>query len=475
MSTVSTQLRLTIAAGAIAAVITGAFLVSCAPAKQATIANQPTSVQLSQAEFLAGMTPVQGPGIIVTLHDSTKPLPNGLPPGMTPPNLIHDTDINQVVDELKAGGAEAIAVNDQRLVAITPIRCAGPTIFVNFIPQTPPFTIKAIGSPKTLAATLNIPGGIASQIKRFDASMLSVEETQSLRLPAFSERSVPYYAKPVSLIEAPFTDSEISKGMQNESSTTSTAGKTRTMIGYGLDLLLSGKRYCRAREKSLSANAGIPVDGFIEIIEVNRRPSSVPATQLLAMFQSPPPLRLRLKEQNGHTRTVTFVTKAGFSVPSDAAIAEDRAEDIASKKADLSTANQALANTKQQLESKLHEALPQDDARALRAAFLVEQRFGDATGQVQFASEYQAWCRKKNNSESFIQATQSLLRAQTEMRQALTEEASDFPTASQSRRLLPELHLLAIQLSNKQFAVSMKQGLVNVSVSLIQEKPLPTV
>ena len=152
---------------------------------------------LDQARLLAGLTPVQGPGVVVTLNDSKQRLPKNMPSGMTPPNLIHDSDINAVVNELKAAGAEAIAVNGQRLVAISPVRCAGSTIFVNNTPMAPPFIIKAIGDSKTLASAMNLPGGISTQIKAFDPAMFSVEESDTLTLPAYSGGSQPRYARPL--------------------------------------------------------------------------------------------------------------------------------------------------------------------------------------------------------------------------------------------------------------------------------------
>ena len=168
-------------------------------AQQAALlgAAQPAPYQspLGQAKLLAGLTPVQGPGVIVTLNDSKKPLPR-LPAGITP-NIIHDTDINQVVNELKAAGAEAISVNDQRLVATSAIRNAGPTIFVNNTPQTPPYVIKAIGNPKSITAALNLKGGIAAAFRSFDPAMFSVQEARALRLPAYDGGGTePRYARP---------------------------------------------------------------------------------------------------------------------------------------------------------------------------------------------------------------------------------------------------------------------------------------
>ena len=153
--------------------------------------------QLAQAQFLAGLTDVKGPGVLVTMDDSKLPYPKDMPPGLTPQNIIHDNDIGQVVNELKAAGAEAISVNDQRLVAVSPIRCAGPTIFINNTPQTPPYVIKAIGDPKILITALDIPGGITSALKAFDPAMFKVDKSpKPLLIPAYAGGLETRYAVP---------------------------------------------------------------------------------------------------------------------------------------------------------------------------------------------------------------------------------------------------------------------------------------
>lgn len=155
------------------------------------------SADLKSAKFAACLTAVQGPGVEVTLTDSKKPFAGGLPAGFTPPNIIHDTDINATVNELKAAGAEAISVNDQRIGAVTPIRCAGPTVFVNNTAQTPPYVIEAIGKPQTLEAALNLPGGEADQVKNFDKAMFTVQPAKRLAIPASNGVVQPQYALPV--------------------------------------------------------------------------------------------------------------------------------------------------------------------------------------------------------------------------------------------------------------------------------------
>ncbi len=151
---------------------------------------------LSHANFLAGLTAVKGPGLIVTLTDGKK-FPPGSPNFVVMQSMVHDADINQVVNELKAAGAEAISVNNQRLIASSPVRCAGPTVYVNFTPQTPPFTIKAIGSARDLQNALNLPNGVADGLRNIDPAMIKMQQSPRVVIPAYSGAATPRYAKPV--------------------------------------------------------------------------------------------------------------------------------------------------------------------------------------------------------------------------------------------------------------------------------------
>ncbi len=159
------------------------------------------SKETEKAQTFAGLTDVKGPGVIVTLNDSKKPSVD-MPPGFAPPNIIHDTDIAAVVNELKASGAEAICVNGQRIVAVSPIRCVGPTIMVNFAPQSPPFVIKAIGDPKTLKAGVELPGGVTKDIVAYDPTMFTTQiAKQPLVIPAYAGGGTdPKFARPVSQV-----------------------------------------------------------------------------------------------------------------------------------------------------------------------------------------------------------------------------------------------------------------------------------
>jgi len=164
-------------------------------------ASDALNKDLQDTKGFAGLTEVVGPGVQVTLVDSQK---HTLPP-TDPANvdqiklnsIVHDSDIANVVNELKAAGAEAISVNGQREVASTPIRCVGPVIYVNDVPTVPPYVISAIGDPDALYKGLNLPGGLLDQFRQFDPNMVRVEKKSRLLLPAFAGSTQMHFGRAV--------------------------------------------------------------------------------------------------------------------------------------------------------------------------------------------------------------------------------------------------------------------------------------
>ena len=106
----------------------------------ATTQGQDALDELDAAENAAGLTPVRGPGLSVTLTDAPAP-----EDGRDNLGRVLDRDIQSVVNELWAAGAEAVSVDGQRLGPTTSIRSAGQAILVDFRPVTNPYLIEAIG------------------------------------------------------------------------------------------------------------------------------------------------------------------------------------------------------------------------------------------------------------------------------------------------------------------------------------------
>lgn len=142
-------------------------------------------------KIIAGLTDMEGPGVIVTLNDSDIQPKDGEDPNMF---LVHDEDLLKVVNELRAGGAEAISINDQRLIATSEIRCVGPTININSTRYAPPYVIKAIGNPDTLQAALNLKGGIVDTLKYYGIKV-DIQTSNNIIVPKYSDPISFNYAK----------------------------------------------------------------------------------------------------------------------------------------------------------------------------------------------------------------------------------------------------------------------------------------
>ena len=152
--------------------------------------------ELTRSRAAAGLLPVKGPGLVVTLNDSV----NALKPGEDPNQyLIHDKDLLTVVNELRAAGAEAIAINGQRLLASSEIRCAGTTILVNVTKIAPPFVITAIGDPNLMESSLKIKGGIVEylEIWGIQVKIEKFENDRVVTVPAYNGSINFNYAVPI--------------------------------------------------------------------------------------------------------------------------------------------------------------------------------------------------------------------------------------------------------------------------------------
>lgn len=135
--------------------------------------------QLEAVRMLAGVVPVEGPGVVVTMQDSDV----AANAEDVAKYIVHEQDVRLVVNELRAAGAEAISINGQRLVSNSAIRCVGPTIIVNGVKSSAPFVITAIGDPVTLVGALNLPGGVLQTLQSY--VKIDVESKDLVQIPAF--------------------------------------------------------------------------------------------------------------------------------------------------------------------------------------------------------------------------------------------------------------------------------------------------
>ena len=149
---------------------------------------------LDRARLLAGTVPVRGVGFTVVLADSSL---EEAPTGNVNDLVIHSSDVQAVVNALWASGAEAVAINGQRVVGTSAILCVGNTLLLNGTVHSPPYEISAIGASRT--AVLNDPlvEELAAVAKRFSLRF-SVGREQQIEVPGYTGSIIPEFAAPIS-------------------------------------------------------------------------------------------------------------------------------------------------------------------------------------------------------------------------------------------------------------------------------------
>jgi len=151
--------------------------------------------ELERQRMAAGFVPLSGPGLVVTLDDSTK----AVGPGEDAANyLIHDYEVRDIVNLLWLAGAEAISVNGERLVSSTSLYCVGSTVLCNNTRLSPPYEIRAIGVPAALEEPLRNPANLQKLKSRtrlfgIQFKFITVKETT---IPAYNGSFALHYAVP---------------------------------------------------------------------------------------------------------------------------------------------------------------------------------------------------------------------------------------------------------------------------------------
>ncbi|MFI5703664.1 DUF881 domain-containing protein [Streptomyces xanthochromogenes] len=149
----------------------------------------------------SGTAPVSGKGLTVTLNDAP---PNATAaPGYPPPQandlVIHQQDLQAVVNALWQGGARGIQVMDQRLISTSAVRCVGNTLILQGRVYSPPYKITAVGDTGKLRGALGASKAIQNYQLYVKAYGLGwkVDEHKTMTLAAYSGTVDLHYAKPV--------------------------------------------------------------------------------------------------------------------------------------------------------------------------------------------------------------------------------------------------------------------------------------
>jgi uncharacterized protein YlxW (UPF0749 family) len=136
----------------------------------------------------AELTPVSGPGIQITLDDAHREGGSGLPSGARPDDLvIHQSDVQGVVNALWAAGAEGVAIMGQRLISTSAVRCVGNTLLLQGRTYSPPFVVTAVGDSSVMRSRLADSAEVALLQQAVDDFGLTyaLRDLRSVDVPAY--------------------------------------------------------------------------------------------------------------------------------------------------------------------------------------------------------------------------------------------------------------------------------------------------
>jgi uncharacterized protein YlxW (UPF0749 family) len=139
-------------------------------------------------EVQVGLRPLRGGGLTVVLDDAPRRPDGSLPPNARPDDVIvHQQDVQSVVNALWAGGADGLAVMGQRLITTGAVRCVGNTLLLYGRTYSPPFRVTALGDPTRLRTSLGNEPGVRLYRQAVDYFGLGyeVKDEREVTLPGY--------------------------------------------------------------------------------------------------------------------------------------------------------------------------------------------------------------------------------------------------------------------------------------------------
>jgi uncharacterized protein YlxW (UPF0749 family) len=146
--------------------------------------------EIQQVAQAAGLTEVAGPGLVVTLNDAPTPDANSTLGLTTNVNdlIIHQEDVQSVVNALWAGGAEGVSIMGERIISTSAVRCVGNTLLLHGRVYSPPFKIEAVGDIESMKTSLKNDINVAVLQDYVDVFGLvyTVEDVQKMALNPYA-------------------------------------------------------------------------------------------------------------------------------------------------------------------------------------------------------------------------------------------------------------------------------------------------
>jgi uncharacterized protein YlxW (UPF0749 family) len=148
-------------------------------------AEREVQTRIDELRASAGLTALSGDGVMVQLDDARNVSVSSRD---VDKSICHATDLTDILNTAWRGGAQAIAVNDERIVSSSSVYCVGSTIMVNGTLMSPPFNVAAIGPQNSLLGAFDDPGQLQDIKQRRDVQGLGfrVSRASAIHVPAYS-------------------------------------------------------------------------------------------------------------------------------------------------------------------------------------------------------------------------------------------------------------------------------------------------
>ena len=143
---------------------------------------------IKRYEELSGYTDVSGQGIDMKINAV----------GQDETMLVYNYELLlSIINKLNAAQAEAISINEQRVVSNTALELSGERLFVNDTPINPPFVVKAIGNADTLESALKLKYGVVWEIENYYNAKVDIQKKEDIKIPRYSKEIKYKYARPI--------------------------------------------------------------------------------------------------------------------------------------------------------------------------------------------------------------------------------------------------------------------------------------
>ena len=162
------------------------------------------------AEGAAGVEPVRGPGVTITLSDAPDAVQDTAAGDDIGNLVVHQQDIQAVANALWAGGAEAMTIQGQRVVSNTGIRCVGISVVLHDVPYAPPYVISAIGPTDEMLRSINESRYIGFYLEVVERYQLGweLDVEPRIEMPGYVGSTALEHARPAGL-GAPSEDDDL--------------------------------------------------------------------------------------------------------------------------------------------------------------------------------------------------------------------------------------------------------------------------